>query len=132
MDHDHRDNRSGQHSGWIPGGGQPWSTLGGQAYINLSTGLLAFDVKGLVLAGGNTIGTPGSITEVKGTLVCSPTSNNPEVIDTPLVPLDAQGNASFYGRIADVAAAGCSPTDVDFLIRISAGRWIANGAVRVP
>jgi hypothetical protein len=115
----------------IPGGGQPWSTVGGQAYVNLSTGLIAFNVKGLVLAGGNTIGTPDSITEVKGTLVCSPTST-PAVIDTPLVPLDAQGNASFYGRIADVAAAGCSPTDVDFLIRISAGRWIANGAVRVP
>ena len=54
----------------IGGGGQPWSTLGGEASVNLSTGRLEFEVRGLVLAGGNSIGTPDAITQVKGTLVC--------------------------------------------------------------
>ncbi|HET7826206.1 MAG TPA: hypothetical protein VFK90_12800, partial [Anaeromyxobacter sp.] len=44
----------------IPGGGQPWSTLGGNATVNLSNGRVNFRVDGLVLAGGNTIGTPGA------------------------------------------------------------------------
>jgi hypothetical protein len=116
----------------IIGGGQPWSTLGGSAYVNLLNGLVAFNVKGLVLAGGNSIGTPGTINQVQGALVCSPGSN-PVVINTRSVPLDAQGNASFYGAVAGVAAASCSPTDVAFLITVPAnGHWIANGAVRVP
>ena len=54
----------------IPGGGQPWTTLGGRARVDLAKGQLDFDVQGLVLAGGNSIGTPGAINMVKGTLVC--------------------------------------------------------------
>jgi hypothetical protein len=77
------------------------------------------------------IGTPGSVTQVKGTLVCGPGSANPTVIDTPLVPLSAQDNAEFSGSFSS-STAGCSPTDVAFLIRVSAGAWIGNGSVRLP
>src|SRR5690348_12073971 len=31
----------------ITGGGQPWSTLGGEASVNLSTGRVDFEVRGL-------------------------------------------------------------------------------------
>ncbi len=117
----------------IPGGGQPWSTLGGNASVNLASGRVHFRVDGLVLAGGNNIGTPGAVVEVKGTLVCNTTAvapDSPTIIDTPLVPLNAVGDAIFNGDLGplpDVCAS--SGSNVAFLIRIGAGRWIANGAV---
>src|SRR5262247_4080770 len=112
----------------IPGGGQPWSTLGGEASVNLSTGRLEFEVRGLVLAGGNSIGTPDAITQVKGTLVCV-TGATPVVMDTPLVTLSDRGDAEFEGALGPIPTT-CTPTNVLFLVRIAADRWIANGAVR--
>jgi len=85
--------------GNIPGGGQPWSTLGGQANVNLRSGRLEFEIRGLVLAGGNSIGTPDAINQVKGTIVCGPGSATQFVADTPLVSLSAQGNAEFEGNV---------------------------------
>lgn len=112
----------------ITGGGQPWSTLGGEASVNLSTGRLEFEVRGLVLAGGNSIGTPDAITQVKGTLVCV-TGATPVVMDTPLVTLSDRGDAEFEGALGPIPTT-CTPTNVLFLVRIAADRWIANGAVR--
>ena len=89
---------------------------------------LDFDVQGLVLAGGNTIGTPDAITQVMGTLVCGAGTLN-IAIDTPLVPLSPQGDADFSGPIGPIPTT-CNETNVVFLIRIAAGRWIANGAVK--
>ena len=117
--------------GGITGGGQPWSTREGEVLAQLDGGFVAFEVRGLVLAGGNAIGTPGAVNQVKGTLVCGPASASPAVIDTQLVPLDAQGNAEFSGSFNSSTSA-CSPTDVAFLIRTAAGAWIANGSVRLP
>ena len=54
------------------GGGQPWITLNGHASVDFSAGRVHFEVRGLVLAGGNAIGTPDGINQVKGTLVCDP------------------------------------------------------------
>jgi hypothetical protein len=116
----------------ITGDGQPWSTLEGRAYVDLSNSVMAFRVKRLVLAGGNSIGTPGTVTTVKGTLICNHSTASQTIIDTPSVTLDAQGNASFYGGVTS-ATAGCSASAVAFLIRVPANNhWIANGAVQVP
>src|SRR6266540_2189628 len=98
--------QAGNVVGNIAGGGQPWTTLGGHASVDLSSSRVQFEVRGLVLAGGNTIGTP----------------------DTVLVPLSPRGDAEFSGAIAPVPTT-CTPYNVAFLIRIAAGRWIANGAV---
>lgn len=114
--------------GNIPGGGQPWTTLGGHASVDLSAGRVEFEVRGLVLAGGNAIGTPDGINQVKGTLVCDPGGAN-LAFDTVLVPLSARGDAEFAGSLGPVATI-CTPSNVAFLVRIAAGRWIANGAVR--
>jgi hypothetical protein len=113
----------------ITGGGQPWSTLGGEARVNLRTGKVEFDVRGLVLAGGNNIGTPDSITQVKGAIACGAGAANQR--DTPLVPLSAQGEAEFEGNIGQLPV-NCTESNIVFLIRIAANRWIANGAVRSP
>jgi hypothetical protein len=65
-------------------------------------------------------------------LVCNPAAALPTIIDTASVPLDAQGNASFYGSVSPMTAS-CSASAVAFLIRVTAnGHWIANGAVQVP
>jgi hypothetical protein len=120
--------QAGNVVGGIPGGGQPWSTLRGHASVNLSSGRVAFRVDGLVLAGGNAIGTRDAITSVQGTLVCDPGGADQAVVDTPFVPLSAEGDAEFDGVVPlpDVCS---TAADVAFLIRIPAGRWIANGAV---
>lgn len=117
--------------GGIPGGGEPWSTLGGNAFVDLTNGMIVFNVRGLVLAGGNAIGTTGGIPSVEGTLVCNPSSSSPNIINTSSVALDAQGDASFSGGVGGTSA--CSPASVAFLIRIpSNGHWIANGSVISP
>ena|SRR5262245_1759972 len=120
--------QAGNTVGNIGGGGQPWTTLGGHANVDLSANRVEFEVRGLVLAGGNAIGTPDGIVQVKGTLVCDPAGAN-LVIDTPLVTLSATGDAEFSGAVAPIPST-CTPSNVVFLIRIAANRWIANGAVR--
>jgi hypothetical protein len=103
--------------GGITGSGTPWSTReGGGVVVELISGQVGFSVVGLVRAGGSEIGTPGPISQVKGTLVCGPGSASPKVIDTPLVPLNAQGNAQFTGSFSSSTAA-CNPMDVAFLVR---------------
>jgi len=71
-----------------PGSGQPWFVVSGSAAVDLNTGELQFQVEGLVLAGGNAIGTPGAVTQVKGTLVCDTVGSltgNSTLVDTALV-----------------------------------------------
>ena len=103
--------------------------MGGEARVNLGSGHVEFEVRGLVLAGGNTIGTvPSTINQVKGTIVCNPGPTQ-VVVDTPLVTLSAQGDAEFEGNLSPFPTV-CTPTNLAFLVRIDAGRWIANGAVR--
>lgn len=121
--------QAGNLVGNIGGGGQPWSTLGGNARVDLAGGNIEFEVRGLVLAGGNTIGTPDGIAQVKGTLVCDAGAADQVVVDTPLVTLNAQGDAEFDGNVGPISSV-CTPSNTAFLVRIAAGRWIANGAVR--
>src|SRR5262249_29367577 len=56
----------------ISAGTLPWTTRGGSARVDLTTGVGSFDVEGLVLNGGSATGTPGPITSVVGSLVCNP------------------------------------------------------------
>jgi hypothetical protein len=124
----------GSGTGKVTGGGLPWHTSGGRAEVNLTTGTLRFSVDGLVLAAGNSIGTPDGVTSVKGTLVCDTTgtsSPNSTLVDTPLVPLSAQGNARFSGSLGTLPVACTSQPNIAFLIRTGGGAWLASGMVRV-
>jgi hypothetical protein len=113
--------------GGITGGGQPWTTLGGNASVNLATSQV--EVRGLVLAGGNSIGTPGANTQVKGTLVCI-VGATPVALDTVAVPLDSRGDAEFSGSISPIPTT-CTPSNVAFLIRsVVNNNWFAAGSVR--
>ena len=101
--------------------------------VSLSEDTVYFDVRGLVLAGGNSIGTPDGVANVTGTLVCGlAAGETPTVISTPSVALSPQGDAVFYGSFS-ISTAGCSATDVAFLVvNAASGLWIGNGAVRLP
>jgi len=114
--------------GNIPPGGLPWSILRGRAKVDLATGQVDFEVKGSVLAGGGAIGTPDTINQVKGTVVCVVGATT-VALDTVLVPLSAQGNADFSGSVGPIPSA-CTASNVAFLVRRDIGRWIAHGAVR--
>jgi hypothetical protein len=123
----------GSGTGAVTGGGTPWSAQSGNAEVNLATGDTHFSVRGLALAGGNAVGTPGPVAQVKGTLICdtdgSASAGNSVLVDTPLVDLDDQGNARFAGNVGALPAACMNEPDMAFVIRVAAGRWIANGTV---
>ena len=125
----------GVGAGSITGGGQPWTTSGGHASVNLRTGQVAFEVRGLVFAGGNTIGTPAPIAQVTGTLVCDTNGSagaggNSVLVHTSAVPLDSEGNARFSGSVGPLPSVCITERDVAFLVRVPGlNRWIANGAV---
>ena len=74
-----------------------------------------------------------AIAAVKGTLVCdtdgSASGGNSVLVDTQMVELDERGNARFNGSVGALPAVCISEPDVAFLIRVGAGRWIANGTV---
>jgi hypothetical protein len=126
-------------------GAAPWVTTEGGARVKLEAGKVTFDVEGLVLAVGSSgaftglpIGTTAGVT-VKGTLVCNVTGpGNSTLVDTPAVPLSAQGDTAFNGVVVGPIPLACvnEPADTAFLIRIAVGpfvgRWIAFGAVRIP
>jgi hypothetical protein len=80
--------------GGIASGTSPWTTTGGFAFVDLTSGAVTFNVEGLVINGGNASGTPGPVTNVAGALVCG-ASSSPTVVETSTVALSAQGNASF-------------------------------------
>jgi hypothetical protein len=122
----------GSGTGAATGAPGPWSATGGHADFSLQSGQFSFDVRGLVLAAGNSIGTPGNVTQVKGMIICdtdgSATGGNSAFVESALVDLDDEGNARFNGRVTVPAVCGSEP-DVAFLIRTASGRWIANGTI---
>ena len=127
-------------------GAIPWTTTAGNARVKLLAGEVRFDVEGLVLAVGSAptlgitglpIGTTGGVPSVKGTLVCNVTGpGTSTLVDTPAVPLSAQGDASFNGNVGIPPACVNEPGDTAFLIRNASGpfvgRYFAFGAVRIP
>ena len=123
----------GTGTGAITGAPGPWSARGGQVKVDPDTGRIDFSVDGLVFAAGNTIGTTGTVAQVRGTLVCdangSATGGNSIIVDTPLVDLSEEGDAQFHGTVASIPAVCVTEPDVAFLIRLGSGKWIGNATV---
>jgi len=111
----------GQGSGAVRGAESPWVALGGFAELSLTRENLRFSAEGLVLATGDAIGTPGYVTEVLGTLVCDTDGSvggDSVVVETPLVPVDKHGGASFNGSVSPLPAECYSEPDIAFLVRV--------------
>src|SRR5258708_32839538 len=100
--------------GGVNPGTTPWSTVGGRARVNLASGDVSFDVDGLVLNGGNATGTPGPVDQVEGSLICDAGQKDQTIFTTKPVPLNAKGNADFYGTFKTTP---CNCTNPPFLIR---------------
>lgn len=101
--------------------------------MDLTKGKIQFDVRGLVFAAGNTIGTTGTVAQVGGTLVCdtdgsASAGKNSILVDTPLVDLDEDGDARFNGSASMPVVCATEP-NIAFLIRTASGKWIGNGTV---
>jgi hypothetical protein len=108
-----------------------WTVRGGSARVDLATGVASFNIQQLVINGSKFSGTPGPITQVTGTLVCSPGTDGESTHDTAAVSLDPHGNAQVTSNL------GYSGTCVNplFLVRIfnpsgARGLWIATGVDR--
>jgi hypothetical protein len=115
--------------GNIGSGTTPWHARNGAAAVDLTNGEAAFFVQGLAFDGGNTSGSNTGVNTVEGALVCDAGAPDQTVSYTSIVPLDAQGNAEFRGRLEKFPSASCS-NPIFLVLNAAKGLWIATGAVR--
>jgi len=105
--------------------GQLWVISSLKADVR-SDGSIRVDGRGLLLAGGNGIGTNAG-QSVRATLICDNTAT-PQLFDSGLVPLEANGDFRIDDVLTPAPPAVCaSPV---LLIRNPAGSWFAAGIVR--
>ena len=117
--------------GPVQGGGQPWSTLGGNVTVDLAHGRIDFDVRGLVFAGGNAIGTPGPIrrSRARSSATSMAAPERPRWWTPRSSRSTTKATRAFTAASEPCLRRARAEPDIAFLIRIPAGRWIANGAV---
>jgi len=110
--------------------GQLWVISSLKADVR-TDGSIRVDGRGLLLAGGNTIGTNAN-QSVRATLICDTAivapASTPPLFETALVPLEANGDFRIDDVLTPAPPAECaSPV---LLIRNPAGAWFAAGIVR--
>jgi hypothetical protein len=110
--------------------GQLWVISSLKADIR-TDGSIRVDGRGLLLAGGNAIGTNAN-QSVRATLICdtviTPPATTPPLFETGLVPLEANGDFRIDDVLTPAPPAECaSPV---LLIRNPAGAWFAAGIVK--
>lgn len=105
----------------VPPGGRPWAIRSLKATVNVD-GSLSIRGSGLVFAGGDTIGTRGTVAQVGATLFCGGIA-----FDSPVADLDVAGNFSIRGALTPLPPSPC--TAPVLLIRNAAGTraWFAAG-----
>jgi hypothetical protein len=99
-------------------GGQPWVIRDLSAEVR-SDGRIRVKGEGLLLAGGNAIGTTGN-QSVRATLIC-----DTALFDTNLVPLEPDGDFRIDDVLSPAPPAVCA--NPVLLIRNPAGVWFAAG-----
>lgn len=113
-------------------GGNPWVIEKFKARVE-EDGDINVEGIGLILAGGNSIGTAGPITMVAATLSCQISPGPPATFSTHSSgphPLTADGNFKFKDTLSPVPPSPC--TNPALLIRANnnTGPWIAAGIPR--
>ena len=104
--------------GVLPGG-QPWVISRLRADVS-SDGRINVDGRGLLLAGGNGIGTNGG-QSVRARLICGGVAS-----DSDAVALDEQGDFRINGALIPVPPAPCN-SPVLLILSAANGRWFAAG-----
>ena len=103
-------------------GGQPWVIARLDAKIR-SDGSIRVTGRGLLLAGGNGIGTTGN-QSVRAVLFCGPAAA-PLRHDSELVPLEADGDFKIGGELSPLPPIPC---ETPVLLIVNGGdRWFAAG-----
>jgi len=105
-------------------GGQPWVISSLSADVS-TDGRINVDGRGLLLAGGNGIGTNGA-QSVRARLICGGVGGT--VSDSDLVPLAANGDFAINGSLIPTPPAPCN-TPVLLIINAQS-RWFAAGIVK--
>lgn len=105
-------------------GGQPWVIS--RLLVDIKTdGRISVDGRGLLLGGGDAIGTNGN-QSVRARLFCGPA---PGVMhDSVLVPLEPNGDFRIDGTLAPVPPTPC--TSPVLLIVSTGGAWFAAGILK--
>lgn len=107
----------------VPPGGRPWviNKLKGTFYPD---GAVSIRGTGLLLSGGDGIGTRGPVTQVRATLFCAGVSHDSEAAD-----LDVRGNFSIKGRLLNTPPNPCNAPVLLIRNGNPAGNWFAAGIV---
>ena len=103
-----------------PPGGQPWVISRLSADVRTDGGI-SVDGRGLLLAGGDTIGTTNGLS-VKARLFCGAT-----FFDSQVVPLEPDGDFRIEGELTGLPAQCDSPV---LLIVSAGGNWFAAGILK--
>ncbi len=107
-------------------GGQPWVIRKFEAEVK-DDGEIEAEGKGLVLAGGEGIGTRGGVTMVFATLFCGDPSNTPSAHSSGAVTLEPDGDFEIEDTLDNLPLPDPCDNPV-LLIRVAGpGRWIAAG-----
>ena len=105
-------------------GGQPWVIS--RLTVDIKTGgRISVDGRGLLLGGGDAIGTNGN-QSVGAKLFCGPAPGVAH--DSALVPLEPNGDFRIDGTLSPVPPAPC--TSPVLLIISGAGNWFAAGILK--
>jgi len=105
-------------------GGQPWVIRTFEAKIK-ENGDIRAEGRGLVLAGGNNIGTANGVTAVIATLFCGSDVQH----NSGQHPLTLDGDFKIKDTLTPPLPDPCN--NPVLLIRVTAGRWIAAGILKV-
>ena len=106
-------------------GGQPWVISRLTADIK-TDGRISVDGRGLLLAGGNNIGTNAN-QSVRARLFCGPVASA-VMFDSVLVPLEPNGDFTIDGSLAPVPPNPC--TSPVLLIVSANNAWFAAGILK--
>src|SRR2546422_7991067 len=115
-------------------GGQPWVIRRFDAKVK-ENGDIRAEGKGLILAGGNNIGTTGGVPTVFATLFCQVAAGPPPTFsshNSPEATLEPDGDFKIRGTLSPTPPDPC--TNPALLIRIapaSVGRWLAAGILKL-
>jgi hypothetical protein len=102
-------------------GGQPWRISSLSADIRVD-GRISVEGRGLLLAGGDSIGTNAG-QSVRARLFCGPGTGT--AFDSELVPLEADGDFRIDGQLSGALPAVCERPVL--LIVSAGGNWFAAG-----
>lgn len=103
-------------------GGRPWVIAGLSVDVR-TTGRISADGQGLLLAGGDGVGTTGN-QSVRAKLFCGPAATQ-TVHDSELVPLEPNGDFRIGGELTPPPPETC--TTPVLLIVSGGGSWFAAG-----